>query len=281
MFRHTTKQRALEQATLRADALRTLANQEDERCDSYRELTYGLMMPITSKSLLTPVMNGLCNGCRGVDLTERRLHTVGMWTSDSCEVARLCFVQPEVVTCTANVGVHYYDTLNEALPDVQRLCNFAKPCGIIRHTGVCQVIGRMTPFLIDYCGLGLEVRWAHVNIMGSRFILSRTTASGTNYYSFTLDTLELIRPFAEPDGAFVKLSNNKSFKLTCSPVQSDTEAPNKNTCIIFQSDGSFRVQGLPSATGRVCRVFRLCIERVSKSAVWGMFLHSMERIDTE
>lgn len=238
-------------------------------------------MPIASRALLTPVVNGLCSDCCGVDPYERRLHTVGMWISDRGEVARLCFIQPEVVTCTANVGVHYHDMLREALPDVQRMCNSAKPCGLIRHTGVCQVIGRMTPYLLDYCDLGSEVRWAHVNIMGSRFILCRTTTVGTNYYSFTQDTLELIRPFAEPDGAFVKLSNNKSFKLTCTPTRNDTEAPNKNTCIIFQSDGSFRVQGLPGATGRVCRIFRLCVERVSMSAMWNAFLHSMERIDTE
>lgn len=282
MFRHTTKQRAANQGTLKDSALKALEKQADDKHDNYEAVSYGIVLPWGSRALLNPILSGLCENCEGTDGSRRRLHTVGVWVSSACEVVRLCFVEPDVVTCTAKLSMEHYTMLAASVGKVQAMCNGAKACGVVPHTNVCQVMGRMTPYLIEYCGLTGEVmEWSHLNATGTRMVVSRTQGGSTAYYSFTAASIELLRPYAEPDGVFVKLTNGTSFKLTCSPKGVSTDAPNKNTCIIFQSDGSFRVQGLPRATGAVCRTFRTCVDKVSESAVWGLFLESLKSLETE
>lgn len=282
MFRHTTKQRALDQLTLRTRAFRQAESTSDEKTEDVFATTYGLELPQSTISMLQPIVRGLSGPTAAVSKISRNLHTAGMWVSSSGSVMRLIYLQPDIVTCTATVPAQYYGKLVESLPDVVEACNGCKPCRVVQHTRVCQIVGRMTPYLVEWCGMSDSAAWGHINAMGSKFLMSCTNTSSTSYYQFTKASLELLQPYAAPECAFVQLESAKSFKLTAAPIGSTaTDMPNKNTCMMVQCDGSFKIQGLPSAAGVVCRGFRRCIERLSTAVTWELFLSSMESIKAE
>lgn len=98
MFRHTTKQRALDQSTLRANALQHYSKRIDDLNDSPYANTYDRELTQSSANIVQYVITGLCNEATLISRSERQVFTIGIWTSEDGHVLRLCFLQPELVT---------------------------------------------------------------------------------------------------------------------------------------------------------------------------------------
>lgn len=251
------------------------ASVPDDKCDSTCNTTYQTALSASSITMLTQLLTGLCGKMiePGTDL--RLVFTMAVWINDGGSVLRLSFVRPETVTCTAHLDAGHFFKLLEEYPNVVRENNNAKmsrPSICVRN---CKVVGKITPYLVDRCGLTEEAAWSHLNAMGTRFVHILTNDCQTRYLSHARRSLEIPRVHIGEDAVMADSNLMRSFKLTRAPRAGSFDVtPKKSTCVLPIKNGNFRVQGKPSDIHAVFRSFRQPIVNVLKSDVWEAFLLS-------
>lgn len=275
-FRHTTKQNVRSQEWLRSRAVRALDDDRQILCASVYTNTYGVDLPSTSIAILDNIVSPLTGHVSQPTRDRRSVFTVCAGEYEGCMRFRLCFIQPEVSSATAQTSSMYSHIFARARAEVMKELNNPAPGGIQVSTEKCQVTGRLSPYTVERSGLSGEVEWTYCNASKSRFVYVVTTPSGSSMMSPTKATITVYQSFCVPDCAIVYMGSMSCFKVTASPGPEDqTEKANKSTCMFLYCDGSFKVAGTPQKAYKVCKLLRDTIMRAHTSYMHGKLIETL------
>lgn len=276
MFRHTTKQQVRSQDWLRNKAVRALDSDRQILCSSVYSNTYDTALPDTSVDILNNIVSPL-TGHEAVPTPNRRsVFTVCAGEYENAIRFRLCFLQPEVSSATAQSSSRYAQVFVRARNEVTRELNNPAPGGINVSSEKCQVTGRLAPYTIERSGLTPDVNWTYCNASKSRFVYVLTSENGAMIMSPSKSTIVVYQSFASDDCAMVYMKSMRCFKITASPGAGDqSEQANKSTCMFLYCDGSFKVAGTPHKAYKVCQLLRDTILRAHTSYMHGKILETL------
>lgn len=275
-FRHTTKQYARSQDVLRSRAVRALDEDRQILCKSVYMNTYGVDLPPTSVDILSNIVSPLTGHAAEPTVDRRSIFTVCAGEYSNGLRFRVCFLQPEVSSATAQSSSMYASSFVHARADATKALNNPAPGGIHVSAEKCQVTGRLAPYTVSESGLAYKVEWTYCNASKSRFIYLVTSGNGTVLMSPTRATISVYQSFCADDCAIVYMSSMRCFKVTASPSADDqTERANKSTCIFLYCDGSFKVAGTPHKAYKVCRLMRETMLRAHSSYMHAKLIETL------
>lgn len=238
--------------------------------------TYAVPLPKVSIDLLQPLLDGLTNGIQPVDPETRMLYTIGTWNEGSDAIYRCCFVQPEIATCSCSFSSTWKPTAEDVLYEVSEMFPNANPCNLSKAIKYPQLSGRMTPYVVEH--LPFSVNWGFVNICRSYFLFIVTDIEGPHLMSISKFCMEILQSYF-PEYSTCIRDSTTAYKITVEPDPGgNINEPNKNSCLYVYSDGSFRYQGHPNSTKRVCQSFKEAIMNISKSRAWGNFVNKLNTV---
>lgn len=275
-FRHTTKQSVRSQEWLRSRAVKALDNDRQILCSSVYTNTYGIDLPDTSIEILNNIVSPLTGHASHPSSDRRSVYTICAGEYDRYMRFRLCFIQPEVSSATAQTSSMYSHIFTRARAEVTKELNNPAPGGIQVSTEKCQVTGRLSPYIVERSGLTNEVEWTYCNASKSRLVYIITTSASTSLMSPTKDTIMIYQSFSVHECAIVYMGSMNCFKVTASPGPDDqTEKANKSTCVFLYCDGSFKVAGTPQKAYKVCMLLRDTIIRAHTSYMHGKLIETL------
>lgn len=276
MFRHSTKQNVRSQENLRKSASTALDRHRQLLCDTVYENTYSTTLPEPSKEMINNIVVSL-TGCNSeVCGKTRRLYTVAKFDHAGKSMLRMFFIQPEVSSATAITSSAYSSILNCARSEVIDELNNPSPGRISASKEKCQVAGRLSPYVVERAGLASVAEWSYFNASKSRISYLLSSPDDINLMSMTKETISIYQGFCVRDCVIVYVSNMRCFKVTVAPDDDDTgESPNKSTCMFLYCDGTFKVQGTPHKSYKVCALFRDTVLRAHSSPMSAKILASL------
>lgn len=275
-FRHTTKQNVRSQDWLRSRAVKALDDDRQLLCSSVYTNTYGAELPSTSVDILDNVVSPLTGHASRPTVDRRSVFTVCVGEYEGYMRFRLCFIQPEVSSATAQTSSVHSHIFARARSEVSKELNNPAPGGIQVSTEKCQVTGRLSPYTVERSGLTGDVEWTYCNASKSRFVYIVTTMDGVSMMSPTRATITIYQSFSVPGCAIVYMGSMSGFKVTASPGPEDqTEKANKSTCMFLYCDGSFKVAGTPQKAYKVCKLLRDTIVRAHSSYMHGKLIETL------
>lgn len=278
-FRHTTKQSARSQEWLRARADKALTKDRQLLCTSVYLNTYGINLPSPSVQILDYIISPLTGNASRTDSDRRPLFTVCIGEYQNATRFRLCFLQPEVASATAQTKSAYIHILNSSRSELMSELHNPSPGGIQKSSEKCQVTGRLAPYVIERSGLGSETQWTYCNACKSRFVYIVTTTKAQYVMAPTVRTIQMYQSFAVDDCAIVYMNSMSCFKVTASPSRYDQgDTANKSTCMFLYCDGSFKITGTPHKAYKVCELLRETIIRAHTSGMHTRLMGSLTRI---
>ena len=279
MFRSTTKHDVRSQDELRSLALKSFTRTEDTHNNDIYATTYGIELPRGSLELLNKVILGLTCNCSTANSSRRTMHTMIRGKLGDTSIIRICFLQPEVVTSTAHLPPHLNDDLVREQTVFVSAPPFPSPGRVRKLSRVSEVSGRLSPYIVEAASLNSVATWSYSNITRSKFVLTLTTHYSYQCMGMTYDSIRIISSFKDPNVSFRYDENLRHFCANISPPEGKgVLGVGNNTSLIVYSDGSFRVNGSPSASYDVCRAFSDCVTRLFSSAMMEVFLKSLVRL---
>jgi hypothetical protein len=278
-FRTTKTRNARSQEQLRSSLLAYKQSSRRARASSYHQ-TYGTQLPQVSVNILAPIISGLIGANTAINANVRSLYTIGIWREDTSAIYRCCFIQPEISSTTCSFPISWKPTVSDALHSVCKAFPDAMPCTLSTKNRQPQLSGRMTPYVVNM--LPFEVSWGFANISGSYILFVRTSdTTGQDLLVPSRKAIMILKPYFPEYSVCVFDVKTSSFKITVSPdVTKNQNDANKNTCMYIYGDGSFRLQGKPSAMNRVCSSFRDAVHAVAESNSWNNFVGELISADS-
>lgn len=257
MFRNTTKQIEHSQADLKKNALKALSSSNQIHNDDIHTQTYDRPLPNCSVSMLNNIVVPLTAGTTDVEPSSRLLYTAFILRYNDGSRLRMFFLQPEISSATCNLQPSTQRAIVSARSRLVASNN--RPAGgrIVVTSNVCQVIGRISPYVCEAADEQTNATWSYFNASKSRFLFTLTRANAVRLMSMTKDYINILRSMAVNNCAFVYSHAMKCYKITATPPDYDTTSEaNKSTCIMLYNDGSFKIVGTPMRARDVCMYFR-------------------------
>lgn len=233
--------------------------------------TYNTLLPKHSIEVLNPILSAFTGLLINVNPSVREYYTIGIWIEDTSTVYRCCFIQPEVASMTCSFDLANKPVAQDILSEVRDTLPDAIPCTITSKQKVPQMSGRMVPYVTEY--FDFKVSWGFANVSASYILFIRTDFNeGTRILTLSRDSMRILKSYFPWYGVCILDPRTDSHKITATPdSSSNMNEANKNTCIYVNNNGSFRLQGKPSAMPKVCSAFREAIYNVAESDTWCRF----------
>lgn len=234
--------------------------------------TYGILLPEPSVQILTPIISALTGTKPVIKRENRSLYTIGIWIEDTSTIYRCCFVQPEIASANCSIPLGWKSTAEDAINSLSEIFPNIIPCSMsTKKNKLPQILGRMTPYVANM--LPFKVTLSFANISGSYFLFVRTDDSqGQIILTLSRNAVAVLQPYFPSYSACVFDVNTNSYKITAVPdTVKNMNEPNKNTCMYIYGDGSFRLQGIPTAMIRVCESFKDALHTIARSSSWNSF----------
>lgn len=287
MFRSTTKHGNVRPTSIIRKMNKKVKENDNVLCDTLYGNTYSLPLPSVVYPVVCDIIQGLCGDGVEVSRDRREVHTIGLWVSNNLEMVRCFMLTPEVVTSTISASLEFVDSAYKAAEEFARTHNTVAPCTIVKYEHVFQCTGRAAPYIIDTIDTRGRNTLSSVNATCTRLIFSVTFEGKSKFYMLSRESLNILRQFAPSNTSMVPISATKCIKITTSPLDiplaryNNKYTPNKNTCIMLQHDGNFKVQGRAQDIKRVCRALRQTIDAVAGSGSWYPFLLTLTSVSSE
>jgi len=282
LFKATSKRAPQSQSELKSRSipLKYSSSAKPSSEDIYVH-TYGIPLPRSSVDILSHVVLGLTKGKCMVNPLYRELHTIETWFHGSEYICRCCFIQPELSSATGSLGVQRQAELVRSCNVVSASLPGSSSCTVSPKKVRVQVSGRMAPYVVDEAGLGAECTWGFANVSRSKILFIYTSNKGPTVLTLTRDALKILASYMPSYGACVFSDSMSCYKVTVSPEENiNNDNANKNTCMLLYNDGTFRIQGTPSKSRRVCECVTDAILTLSTSRSWPSFLRRMRDLTT-
>lgn len=247
---------------------------------SYHQ-TYGMPLPSTSINIMTNIVSAFTGTPTAIDRDTRSLYTIGRWLEGTNTVYHCCFIQPEISSMTCSMKPAYTRIASITLNNVREILPDAIPCTLNVRNKNPQLSGRMVPYVVEQ--FDFDVTWGFANISGSYILFIRTNdIDGQRLLRISLESMNILKHYFPSYSICILDTKTNSYKITVTPDSSfNMDEPNKNTCMYISGDGSFRLQGKPSAMVKVCQSFREAIHAVSSSPSWNKFSDELIIVDQD